>query len=358
MVEEKTSNEKNMVDPSRRLDDISLMRIVLTLLLVLYHSFIIYDGGWEMPDGACFVGGYRWISRISYGFLMEAFVFMSGFLWNFRRGKEPKPFGKVVRSKSKRLLLPSLVFGALYILMNGVWEGSLRSDLVGSLPQLIFGVGHLWFLVMLFLCFVLMEAVDRLDLNHRTLLFCFLLVSLFSSVPLPYRMNRVLLYFFFFYLGSFFKEMLDMVKIDKKGLLILFWIGYFILFFSMKWLIENRIGTLDCESSFVRECLVSVSIRMCVMLYSTLGLFVFWQTAKYIVCHCSVSRSFLSLDGYSFGVYIVHQFVIIVLLYHTPIPSMMGSVLLPWFVFVAALSLSMLIVFFLRKFSWGRFLLG
>ena len=58
--------------------EVAFIRPILIVLLVVYHAFIIYRGGWEPPVGFKNVVVYKWIAEVSYSFMLETFVFISG----------------------------------------------------------------------------------------------------------------------------------------------------------------------------------------------------------------------------------------------------------------------------------------
>ena len=68
-----------------RLDEITLMRTILAVLIVFMHSFTCYNGGWPEPAGFVNVPVYKWLSRFSFAFTLQAFVFISGYLFAFQR---------------------------------------------------------------------------------------------------------------------------------------------------------------------------------------------------------------------------------------------------------------------------------
>jgi len=75
------------------LSEIAFIRPLLIVLLVMYHAFIIYMGGWQEPSGFIPCKGYEWIARFSYSFMLETFVFISGYLFAFQRLKKNESFG-------------------------------------------------------------------------------------------------------------------------------------------------------------------------------------------------------------------------------------------------------------------------
>lgn len=68
-----------------RLDEVTLMRTILALLIVFMHAFTCYQGLWEKPEGYIEIPLYKWLARISFAFTLECFVFMSGYLFAFQR---------------------------------------------------------------------------------------------------------------------------------------------------------------------------------------------------------------------------------------------------------------------------------
>lgn len=68
-----------------QLDEVTLMRCILALLIVFMHSFTCYNGSWRAPVGYVEVPLYKWLARISFACTLEAFVFISGYLFAFQR---------------------------------------------------------------------------------------------------------------------------------------------------------------------------------------------------------------------------------------------------------------------------------
>lgn len=104
---------------NKRLDEISFLRPILILLLVFYHTFIIYAGGWHEPEGFVPCKIYSLLDSLSYSFMLPTFVFISGYIWGwqgtYRSVKEN--FKSLVIKKTKRLILPSIFFSIAYLLL-------------------------------------------------------------------------------------------------------------------------------------------------------------------------------------------------------------------------------------------------
>lgn len=69
------------VKEKKILEDVVFMRVVLIVLLVLYHSFAIFNGAWEKLADYPDIPAYWWIATSSYAFMLEAFVFISGYVF-------------------------------------------------------------------------------------------------------------------------------------------------------------------------------------------------------------------------------------------------------------------------------------
>lgn len=180
--------------------DICIIRIILILLLIIYHSLCPFTSAfWDNPQGQE-IQLYYWIGRLSYSCMLETFVFISGIILGYqteRKGARALSFKYLVTGKIRRLILPSIIFGVIYFLLFL----DLSSAPISVFKCLLEGVGHMWFLPMLFWCFVAMFVINILRANHKEILPILLIFAIFSSLPLPLRMNQSLYYFFFFYLG-------------------------------------------------------------------------------------------------------------------------------------------------------------
>lgn len=142
---------------SQRHADIDLLRCLLILLLVTYHAFCPYTGNWKAIEGYEYVGLYHVIGALFYSFFLEMFVFISGFLYGEQVKKgNPLSVKEVAIKKSKRLLIPSVVFSIAYVFLFH------RDTLdVKSLYTVLNGAGHMWFLPMLFWCFIGTYFIDK-----------------------------------------------------------------------------------------------------------------------------------------------------------------------------------------------------
>lgn len=193
-----SSNTEQQIDI---LSDVVLIRLLLIVLLVMYHAFAPYCGGWEPLPGQETILAYWWIGRAAYSFMLPSFVFISGYVFGFqvrRKGERVLNFKNIIVAKIKRLILPCVIFSLLYILMFA--DHAQLS--VRSIYQILNGVGHMWFLPMLFWCFVGVYIIEKLKLSNKLVIPLLILASIFLSIwPFPLRIGKALYYLQFFMLG-------------------------------------------------------------------------------------------------------------------------------------------------------------
>lgn len=186
--------------PKSTLSNVSLIRPILLVLLVFYHAFAIYSGAWAPIEGYPKVPAYWWLDKLSYAFMLEMFVFISGYVFGFQvrtKGEEKLKAKNLLWGKFKRLMIPCMVFSLLYILLFG----NIKQPIQKTLYDLLNGVGHMWFLPMLFWCFVGVWVIEKLHFKPKVILPILVVASLVSFLPLPLRLGSTMYYMLFFYVG-------------------------------------------------------------------------------------------------------------------------------------------------------------
>lgn len=106
-------------------------------------------------------------------------------------------------------MIPCMVFSQLYILLFG----NIAQPAIKTLYSLVNGAGHMWFLPMLFWCFVGLWVIERLRLKTKWVIPALVLCSVFSFVPLPLRMGNAMYYMLFFYVGYILQK--EIVSLDR-----------------------------------------------------------------------------------------------------------------------------------------------
>ncbi len=341
--------------------DVVVIRLILIVLLVLYHSFAIYNDAWSMPEGIHEVKSYLWLASIAYSFMLEAFVFISGYVWGYQvRTKFDGivDFNRTVVKKAKRLLIPSVIFSFIYLICFN-FNNSMTWG--GQIYYVLNGAGHMWFLPMLFWCFVILYAAEKLKIPGKVVFVLALLGTICSIVPLPLRLSSAAYYFIFFYGGYYIQRndvnitnLLTLKNVVISALL------YVALFVCSKLLFNSELVVDFSEASIVHKVVFLMSQRIAVLMYSSLGLaFIYilinYQLNKNIL---NVTPCMIKFSAYCFGVYIFQQFILYYIVYNGALISILGSYWLPWVAFVITLLLSVILSWGLLKTRAGRFLIG
>ena len=124
-----------------------MMRLMAIIIIVFFHSFQMMYGSSHFPNSYMIYENlyYTFNQCIIIHIGMPTFVFISGFLFMYSHLNKHQSFKELLQAKIKRLILPYFVFA--FLLTVGTpgfsWEGLLSG-----------GYTHLWFLPMLFWCFI------------------------------------------------------------------------------------------------------------------------------------------------------------------------------------------------------------
>ena len=335
------------------------MRPVLILQLVVYHAFMIYWGGWEPPVGFMEIGLYRHIAEWTYAFMLESFTFMSGYVFFYSCNKRGAgSFWSLMTKKARRLLLPMILFGIIYFFLFMEY-----SSLIGFVYDVLNGTGHLWYLVMLFWCFLEAWFLMQIKIDNRIKLIGIVFLAIFGScIPLPFRISKSFYYLFFFFLPVLVvgkrEVILERLKSAPFRSLVLWW-GLFFLSFVLINYMAHYPRSVESLPLLTKAYMLPLNHSM-QMIYSSLGVIAFYYTAMLIagiVSPVGKDSMLVKIGNYCFGVYIFQQFVLKGLYFKTDIPGIVGPYILPWLGFVIALVVSFLLIYFIRLSKVGRALL-
>lgn len=204
------------------------MRTILALLIVFMHAFTCYNGCWRQPAGYVDIPLYKWLARFSFAYTLEAFVFVSGYLFAFQRLtlNRIENVGRLIVNKLKRLVLPSIIFSVLYFILFYEYRGA--SNMVYFV---INGCGHMWYLPMLFWCFIGGWLLEQVRIKDSWKLVFLVLLNLFSYQNFPLRLSNAFSFMVYFYGGFLCYKHFDSIKalITKRNIVISW--SIFIAFF-------------------------------------------------------------------------------------------------------------------------------
>lgn len=335
--------------------DVAAIRLSLIFLLIFYHAFAIYTGGWDVPyEGFPAIPLYYWLGHFSHGFQLEAMVFISGLLFGITISRHPERLniqGCVIK-KMKRILLPSVLFSIVYYWMFYDREAAWYSIFI----KIMNGCGHLWFLPMLFWCFVCCYLLERFSFfSFRKVLIIAIFACIFSpGALLPFGLGHLFSFFIYFYLGFALKRSLFSCKLLSEKKCILFIIIYFILICLKRFIADYH--TIDLIQKIVSVLLsrmvgILAALSMVISVYSLANM----ERLKVKLKSIPI---LVTLSSYCYGVYIYQQFILKYLYYQTSVSVMISPVAIPWLGFIVTLFLSLLFCRFTLKTRFGRFLIG
>ncbi len=343
------------MDKQGYFDNINYIRILLILLLVAYHSFAPYSGAWESIY-ADFISGYKWFAETCYSAMLELFVFISGYLFGYKLYKVKVlkeghiSFISLLKSKAIRLLVPTYIYGILYVVVFG----SADSSFMEISYSIVNGVGHLWFLPMIFACFPLTYLIDKINIKYPIILALAYLFAILPTLPLPFRLGSMIYYFPFFYLGFILTRFnLNISQSYKKSVCLLLILLYALSFWGLSTWVEG----LENSSVLLEKLIYLFERNSARAIYATLGVGAIFLTIGLLIDKGILKSNYKIrlLGEYSFGVYIYQQFILRYLYYNTDIPQKyLDAYSLPFVGFFFALFLSLLIVHLLRKTKVGR----
>lgn len=338
-----------------RLNEIEYLRPILFVQLFFVHAFTIYTvTSWEIPAGIGAVDLYDWIARISYSCMLELFTFISGYVFYFVSNKKEITFNGLVLSKFRRLIIPSIIFSMLYYWLLMKHE-RFSFQLI---YEIICGKGHLWYLNMLFGCFLLSYFIK--DVKKSFWFLCgALIVSVFSRCPNIFRISQIAYYFFFFYLGvniCRYRELIVKYIIRNK------WILFFVtilLVLSLVLLLPLNIQIKSyIADTWIVGYFIAALARFINIIYSSIGI-AFWYVVAILISQkvAVVPKCIKQFNILSMGVYVFHQFLLMFLYYHTSLPDICGTYLLPWIAISIAFPASVILSYIFRLSNIGKSLI-
>ena len=296
--------------------DVVAIRLSLIFLLVVYHALCIFTGAWDSPyTPAVSIPSYDWLGTLIHLSQMEALVFISGLLLGYYALKKPNAlsFNSCVVKKAKRILLPCLLFGIIYYVMFY----DLQASWYNIIWKLLNGCGHLWFLPMIFWCFVLVYLIEISpshteisdNKKYKLILFvalCCSVVTPFMFVPLGFgRAFDFFIYFFIGYCIQTKRFSLPAVKRSNISTAIMLFAISFILFMAIRTYVQVGDSIMEKASMMILKniCHTTNALSAIYLIYS-------FANAESVLRFLSDKPILITLSGYCYGVYIYQQFIL------------------------------------------------
>jgi len=318
-------------------ENITLYRAIAMTMVVLYHCTCYYaHPTWPFGEGP-YVPLMKLATTLMGGIHMPVFVFISGYLfWYFKKHGRYNDLGKFYKGKILRLLVPYLfVGGGMVLIFNGIYNYKI----------LLYGIAHLWFLLMLFGQFIiapvawwLFEKIQNDRAVTSAVLSTFLLYPLFSDITL-FQITKVF---------------------------------YFLPYFSLGYLLIRRGSSTLYRDWFFWLALIATAAIL--FIFTPSSLFIDKISREYasmiviialtLIPNISITKGRKIIDfisANSMGIYLFHQ-IIVALFYMNPITKTMLDTYNPYvsvcILFIVVFGLSLLTSVIFNKFRFTRFLIG
>jgi fucose 4-O-acetylase-like acetyltransferase len=330
----------------KKLNDYDLLKVIATILVVFAHITRMYTGqGIVTPINGSVTLNY--ITKYIYSFHMPLFVSISGAIYYYLRQEigKYKDGKKFLLDKAKRLMIPYIFFGILYVAPVMVGFNFTEDNFIKyAIKGIILSANsrHLWYVFMLFNAFVIVYFTEKyVNKMHKLLSIAGIFVIYLMSVKLPniLQIKDTAEYLIYFYLGYLFQAnkniLATKLKFNKVTVVLAFMLNVITLYLSLniqtKWFIINTISL--CSAVFGMISVYSIIN----MLFNT---------------NIFNAKLYKELKRNSFGIYLFHPMIIYIMFYYLGNKNI-NPFLLTGLVFVITMILSDLFTRFVRNISLG-----
>lgn len=331
---------------NKRIDSISFLRVFCILVVVFFHCYGMMYADAHFPHTISVYESLYFIPNqcIFINIAMPMFVFVSGylFLYLLQLGKY-STWGNLIQKKGVRILIPYFVFGLFFMATTGNWH---------PLRLLDGGYWHLWFLPMLFWCFIVGYGIFKIQCRLWTDLILFAITFstslMHEFIPMWFGLHTITIWFYWFYLGMLCYKYRDTLSSYlgkyKLSILLLITSIAIIVLFPVEYGDNTWYGNLAATCS-----IVSISSMMSGIDWS-----------KY-----KMTIPIVKFSSYSFGIYIWHNWVALMLISKTSqrlfgLPELAANhvILFPLCFSLITLAISWGLSWVMMKTKVGKFLIG
>lgn len=280
---------------TNRIPEIDVLKGFAMICMIIGHSIIVY------PIDISQVGWCQSLHNFIYSFHMEILFMLSGFLY------KKKDYASYYKGKISRILIPYLIWGAIFLLMPVIFSSVVHRDtsLFDGLKNYALYGGGYWFLYALFLIFIIYPLIDLLGRWLKVILLVGLIaVNYLFAIPSIFCFEQVMWYLPFFMMGDLLRDLNNMIGAGNYSGN---FAGITCLIFIATYLINEYVTIPNYFHHFIKS--VSIIGIMCVL-------------ARYIFAILSetkdiVLRGFVSINSlcgkYSLQLYLFNGFLLVLL---------------------------------------------
>lgn len=336
----------------KELKEISILKTIMMLLVVLYHSCLFFNGKWFTTITPVYEAKYLQIFTFWLNtFHIQTFTFASGFLFFYLKsiGKY-KDTKKDIINRAKRLLLPLIITIVFWALPFNIYYFGFDFSKIFHKYILMENPSQLWFLPMLFWQFVIFNIFYK-NIKHKKIeLVVFFAVSILIGGILQklnlnyFNIAKAVQFLIYFYLGGYVYKNKDKIfKYRKVIYIIVIPLLFYILF---TYSIDNI--SIIKYINYVIEPILS-----CVEVIALYFIFDYLVNIKKI----NFNNKFVKiLSDNSFGIYLFHQQIIMITI--TIFNGLVHPIIQCLLSFIISISISLLITLLLKKNKITKFMFG
>ena len=194
-------DKQKFFSKSGRLNDVVIIRSLAIVMVVAFHAYYMMMTPGHLPKSAdMYHEMYYNLHVFILKFRMPLFITISGYLFSHLENDRGKyaTVNDLLTNKFKRLIIPFFVFATIFMLSinNFIWE-----------PYYSWEYSHLWFIAMLFWCFIFTRAQSFLPFSKdswwkSTLLIVFFILHTGLGIKFHlFGLQNFLIWYFWFYFG-------------------------------------------------------------------------------------------------------------------------------------------------------------
>ena len=279
--------------------DIIILRIISIIIVVFFHAYGMTHAS-HLPANIAleYKDKYELFNQ-SYliNIAMPLFTVISGYLFCGQLFKQRySSFINLTWQKAKRLLIPYYFFTAFFM---------ITTNNISLAPFYIGGYWHLWYLPMLFWCFIVTYALHYIVSHNKSIEICvlllfFVLALIDKFLPTFLGLYNVTKWYYWFYLGYIIKHYESHIFLAIKQYHLIY-VG-FVVYFITGVLLYSEYGKNTIHG----------------MIASTIAIICIWYFARLIPWKkLSISPLLISISSCSFGIYIFHNWLEMYMLSNT-----------------------------------------
>lgn len=343
----------NQTHSQTELSNCTVIKTLLMLTIVFFHSSLFWgDSNW-LSNLATPKRESSFIPLLTYvlsSFHTQTFALISGYLFyylKFEKGKYAR-FFPFLLNKARRLIIPLIAVSLFWVIpVSLLIIPDFQNQIVDKF-LLMKAPSQLWFLLVLFHCFVLFYFFSSFFARHTRLgfviLLTFPLIGFFA--PSVFRISTFFTYAVIFGTGFKLRQLKLTIK-RKRWIFTLFAVCLFLL-----WALRY-ITTFENPSVYTK-CLKLLLATACDVVVPAAVFITLQKAAPWIPG--KESAFFKLFSRHSMTIYLFHQqtiyYTILAFNGYLPIPIHIGVN------FVVSTGVSLLLALVLTQFKIGRFIIG